>query len=70
MLSEENIIKKDAVFQDLKNVKKICTGVDNKNNIKFTSPGIILPSKIMDIIKSWDENVKILYQNILYLSLV
>ena len=58
MLSEENIIKKDAVFQDLKNVKKICTGVDNKNNIKFTGPGIILPSKIMDIIKSWDENVK------------
>ena len=59
ILSKEEILAKDAVFpDDLKKVNKISTSLNKINDIIFTAPGIILPSKIMDIIKSWDENIK------------
>ena len=59
ILSKEEILAKDAVFpDDLKKVNKISTSLIKINDIIFTAPGIILPSKIMDIIKSWDENIK------------
>ena len=58
ILSKADILKKGAVFTDLKAVNKMITGLNKLKNISFTTPGKILPAKIMDIIKSWDENVK------------
>ena len=44
-------------FKDLKNVNKINTTVNRKNNIVFTNEGRILPSKIMSIIKNLDKKL-------------
>ena len=57
-LLKENLLKKDFLWEGLKDFKGINTIVTKIGGIIFTNEGMILPSKIIDIIKSFDEKVK------------
>ena len=72
-LAKESIMKSDTEFSNLKIVNQIKTNLQVRNNIKFTIQGVILPSKIMNIIINWDKNLKVITpkdfifkQNIIY----
>ena len=69
-LLKENLLKKEVVWDGLKNIKVIYTTVTKTCGIIHTNEGMILPSKIMDIIKSFDEKVKnaVKPKNFIFLS--
>ena len=57
-LLKKNLLKKEFLWDGLKNIKGINTIVTKIGGIIFTNEGMILPSNIIDIIKSFDEKVK------------
>ena len=57
-LSTKTTINTVALDEDLKVLNTINTSVQRKNNVLFTNEGVILPSKIMNIFKNWDEKFK------------
>ena len=52
---EEDIIMKDKNFPE---INLIMTSLSETENIYYTNPGIIIHSKIMDIIKSLNGDIK------------
>ena len=50
-LSAENILSNVEIFPDLKDIKLINTVAKLEKGIIYTNPGIIIPGKIIDIIK-------------------
>ena len=57
-LSKENIFKNAEFFRGLKEINCIMTNLIKMNNITFTSHGIIIPAKIMNIIKNLNKDIK------------
>ena len=53
-LSAENILRNVEIFPDLKEIKLINTIATKEKGIIYTNPGIIIPGKIMDIIKNFN----------------
>ena len=56
---EEDIIMKDKNFPE---INLIITSFSKTQNISYTNPGIIIPSKIIDIIKNLNEGIKKFFQ--------
>ena len=58
ILSKEDIFRNVKFFPDLKKINSIMTILSKINNILFTSQGIIIPAKIMNIINNLDKDIK------------
>ena len=56
---EEDIITKDKNFPG---INLIMTSIKKTQNISHTNPGIIIPSKIVNIIKNLDKEIKKFFQ--------
>ena len=56
---EEDIIMKDKNFPE---INLIMTSISKIQNISYTNPGIIIPSKIVNIIKNLDKEIKKFFQ--------
>ena len=53
-LSAENLLRNVEIFPGLKDIKLINTIATKEKGIIYTNPGIIIPAKIMDIIKNFN----------------
>ena len=65
-LSAENILSNVEIFPDLKDIKLINTSATIEKGIIYTNPGIIIPGKIIDIIKNFNEEVQKIQPKIFY----
>ena len=57
-LSAENILSNVEIFPGLKDIKLINTIATKEKGIIYTNPGKIIPGKIIDIIKNFNEEVQ------------